>query len=88
MATTIMAWIALGLLAGYVATSQMNRHGEKLALDLGLGIIGAVTGGWLFRAYGPAGTTGLSLSGALVALFGAVVILTIGRIIRRPALRG
>lgn len=88
MLTAIIGWVALGLLTGYVATSQMNRHGESLAVDLGLGTAGAVAGGWLFRAYATAGASGLSLAGALVAVAGAAVLLVIARFVRRPALRG
>jgi uncharacterized membrane protein YeaQ/YmgE (transglycosylase-associated protein family) len=88
MFVEIMSWIVMGLLAGYVAASRMNRHGEGLTLDLGLGITGAVAGGWLFRAYGPASATGLSFWSAMAAVLGAVLLLAIGRVIRRPAFHG
>lgn len=88
MFVEIIGWIVLGLLAGYVATSRMNRHGEGLALDLGLGITGAVAAGWLFKAYGASGVTGLTLWSAMVAVLGAVVLLMIGRAVRRPVFHG
>jgi uncharacterized membrane protein YeaQ/YmgE (transglycosylase-associated protein family) len=88
MFVEIIGWIVLGLLVGSVASSRMNRHGEGLALDLGLGIAGAVAGGWLFKAYGASSVSGLSLWSAMVAVLGAVVLLVIGRVVRRPAFHG
>ena len=88
MFVEIIGWIALGLVTGYIASSQMNRHGEGLVLDLGLGTAGAMAGGWLFKAFSGSSVTGLSLWGAMVAVLGAMILLVIGRFIRRPAFRG
>jgi uncharacterized membrane protein YeaQ/YmgE (transglycosylase-associated protein family) len=84
----VFGWIMMGLITGYVASSQMNRHGEGLVLDLGLGAAGAMAGGWLFKVFSGSSVTGLSLWSAMVAVLGAVIVLVIGRIIRRPAFHG
>jgi hypothetical protein len=42
---SIIGWIILGLLAGFIASKIVNREGEGFFLDIGLGVIGAVVGG-------------------------------------------
>jgi uncharacterized membrane protein YeaQ/YmgE (transglycosylase-associated protein family) len=74
---SIIAWIVLGLISGFIASKIVNKRGEGLLLDIILGIIGAVVGGWLFHAFGAAGVTGLNLYSLLVAVAGAVVVLVI-----------
>jgi uncharacterized membrane protein YeaQ/YmgE (transglycosylase-associated protein family) len=74
---SVIAWIVLGLIAGYIASKIVNRAGEGLLLDILLGIVGAVIGGWLFRAFGMHGVTGLNLYSILVAIVGAIVLLVI-----------
>ena len=72
---SILAWIVLGLISGFIASKIVNKRGEGLLLDIVLGIIGALVGGWLFHAFGAAGVTGLNLYSLLVAVAGAVVVL-------------
>jgi len=79
---SILAWIVLGLIAGFVASKIINKRGEGLLLDIILGIIGALVGGWLFHAFGAAGVTGLNLYSLLVAVVGAVVVLVIYHALR------
>ena len=74
---SILAWIILGLLAGFVASKLVNKSGEGILLDIVLGIVGAVVGGYLFQTFGMAGVTGLNLYSILVAVVGAVVCLVI-----------
>ncbi|HVS77418.1 MAG TPA: GlsB/YeaQ/YmgE family stress response membrane protein [Steroidobacteraceae bacterium] len=74
---SIIAWIVLGLIAGFVASKIVNKRGEGLLLDIILGIIGALVGGWLFHAFGAAGVSGLNLYSLLVAVVGAIVVLVI-----------
>lgn len=88
MFVEIFGWGLLGLITGYIASSQVNRHGEGLVVDLGLGITGAVAGGWLFKIISSSSATGLSLWGSLMAVLGAMILLVIGRIVRRPAVHG
>jgi uncharacterized membrane protein YeaQ/YmgE (transglycosylase-associated protein family) len=74
---SIIAWIILGLIAGFIASKIVNKSGEGFLLDIVLGIVGAVVGGWLFRTFGMSGVTGLNLYSLLVAVAGAVVFLLI-----------
>jgi uncharacterized membrane protein YeaQ/YmgE (transglycosylase-associated protein family) len=72
---SILAWIVLGIVAGFLGSKIVNRTGEGLVLNLVLGIIGAIVGGWIFSFFGQAGVTGLNLYSLLVAVIGAVVAL-------------
>jgi uncharacterized membrane protein YeaQ/YmgE (transglycosylase-associated protein family) len=80
---SFLAWIVLGLLAGFIGSKIVNKSGEGLLLDIVLGIIGAVVGGWLFNTFGHAGVTGLNLYSLLVAVVGAVVVLVVWHAIKR-----
>lgn len=80
---SFLAWIVLGLLAGFIGSKLVNKRGEGLILDIVLGIVGAVVGGWLFRTFGAAGVTGLNLYSLLVAVIGAVVVLVVYHALRR-----
>jgi uncharacterized membrane protein YeaQ/YmgE (transglycosylase-associated protein family) len=72
---SFLAWIVLGLLAGFIGSKIVNKTGEGVFLDIVLGIVGAVVGGWLFNTFGASGVSGLNLYSLLVAVVGAVVIL-------------
>jgi len=78
-----LAWIVLGFIAGFIGSKLVNKSGEGLILDIVLGIIGAVVGGWLFGKFGAAGVTGLNLYSILVAVVGSVVVLVVYHMIRR-----
>ena len=72
---SIIAWIILGLLAGFIASQIVNRRGAGILLDIVLGIIGAIVGGWLFSLFGAHQVTGLNLYSLIVAIIGSVVVL-------------
>ena len=72
---SIIAWIVLGLVAGFIGSKIVNRTGEGLLLDIVLGIVGAVVGGFVFSAVGAAGVTGLNIYSLVVAVVGAVIVL-------------
>ena len=72
---SVLAWMALGLIAGLVASNILSRSGQGLLLDIVLGIVGAVVGGFLFTAIGATGVTGFNLYSMLVAIVGAIVVL-------------
>ena len=74
---SILAWIVLGLIAGFIGSKIVNRTGEGLFLDIILGVVGAVVGGWLFSMFGAAGVTGLNLYSFLVAIVGSIVVLVV-----------
>ena len=82
---SIFAWIILGLIAGFIGSKIVNKRGDGLILDLVLGIVGAIAGGWLFNTFGASGVTGLNLYSLLVAVVGAVVVLVVYHAIRRAA---
>jgi uncharacterized membrane protein YeaQ/YmgE (transglycosylase-associated protein family) len=74
---SIIGWLILGLISGFIASKIVNKTGEGLVLDIVLGIIGAVVGGWLFAAFGGTGVTGFNLYSMFVAVIGAVVVLVL-----------
>ena len=75
----------LGLIAGFIGSKLVNKTGKGLALDIVLGIVGAVIGGWLFSLFGMHGVTGLNIYSLIVAIVGAVVFLVVYDAIRRRA---
>jgi len=74
---SFVAWIVLGLIAGFIASKIVNKSGEGMLMDIVLGVVGAVIGGWLFHRFGMPGVTGLNLYSLLVAVIGAAVLLII-----------
>ena len=72
---SIIAWLVLGLIAGFIASKIVNKTGEGLWLDIVLGVVGAELGGWLFSLFGMSRVTGLNLYSLLVAVVGAVILL-------------
>jgi len=83
MQMSILAWIVLGLIAGFIGSKIVNKRGEGLVIDIVLGIIGALVGGWLFNEIGHAGITGFILYSMFVAVIGSVVVLLLYHAIRR-----
>lgn len=79
---SFIVWIVLGLIAGFIASKIINKRGEGLFLDIVLGVIGAVVGGWVFHVFGMSGVTGLNIYSLIVAVIGAVVVLVIYHAIR------
>jgi uncharacterized membrane protein YeaQ/YmgE (transglycosylase-associated protein family) len=73
----IFSWIILGLIAGFIASKIVDRQGSGLWLDIALGIIGALVGGFLFSFFGSTGVTGLDLWSMIVAVVGSIVVLLI-----------
>jgi uncharacterized membrane protein YeaQ/YmgE (transglycosylase-associated protein family) len=85
---SFIAWIVLGLIAGFIASKIVNKSGEGAFLDIVLGIVGAVVGGFLFQTFGMAGVSGVNLYSILVAVVGAIVFLVIYHaIVRRSGPR-
>jgi uncharacterized membrane protein YeaQ/YmgE (transglycosylase-associated protein family) len=72
---SVLGWILLGLIAGFIGSKIVNRSGQGFLLDIVLGIVGAVVGGYLFTAFGVTGVTGFNLYSMFVAVVGAVVVL-------------
>jgi uncharacterized membrane protein YeaQ/YmgE (transglycosylase-associated protein family) len=74
---SIIAWVVLGLISGFIASKIVNRTGEGIILDIVLGIVGAVAGGFLFHLVGATGVNGFNLWSMFVAVIGAIVVLGI-----------
>jgi uncharacterized membrane protein YeaQ/YmgE (transglycosylase-associated protein family) len=83
---SIFAWIILGLIAGWIGSKIVNRRGEGFFLDIVLGVVGALVGGFLFSLIGAEGVSGLNIYSLFVAIVGSVVVLVIYHfIVGRPA---
>jgi uncharacterized membrane protein YeaQ/YmgE (transglycosylase-associated protein family) len=80
---SILAWIVLGLIAGFIGSKLVNKSGEGVFLDIVLGIVGAVVGGWLFNFFGASGVSGVNLYSLLVAVIGSIVVLVLYHAVRR-----
>jgi uncharacterized membrane protein YeaQ/YmgE (transglycosylase-associated protein family) len=80
---SFLAWVVLGLIAGFIGSKIVNRRGEGIVLDALLGVVGAFVGGWLFRIFGAPGVNGLDLYSLLVAVIGSVVFLVLYHAFRR-----
>jgi uncharacterized membrane protein YeaQ/YmgE (transglycosylase-associated protein family) len=74
---SIIGWIVLGLISGFVASKIVNKSGEGALLDIILGIVGAIVGGFLFNQFGSAGVTGFNLYSMGVAIIGAIIVLVL-----------
>ncbi len=74
---SFIVWIVLGLIAGFIASKLVNKSGDGMLLDILLGVVGAVVGGWLFNMFGMAGVTGLNVYSLVVAVIGAAVFLIV-----------
>jgi uncharacterized membrane protein YeaQ/YmgE (transglycosylase-associated protein family) len=74
---SFIAWIVLGLLAGFIASKIVNKAGEGMLMDIVLGVVGAFLGGWLFNTFGMPGVTGLNMYSLLVAVVGAAIFLIV-----------
>ena len=65
----------LGLIAGFIGSKIVNKRGEGIVLDVVLGIVGAIVGGFLFTGFGSAGVTGFNLWSMIVSIVGAIIVL-------------
>ncbi len=72
---SIIGWLILGLIAGFIASKLYTGSGQGLVLNIVLGVVGAFVGGFLFDVLGGVGVTGFNLYSMVVAILGAVVVL-------------
>lgn len=82
---SILGWIVLGLIAGFIASKIVESRGQGFFINILLGIIGGMVGGWLFERFGETGITGFNLWSMFVAVIGAIVVLVVYHLIRRIA---
>jgi uncharacterized membrane protein YeaQ/YmgE (transglycosylase-associated protein family) len=73
----IISWIILGLIAGYIGGKVVDKRGQGFWLNMAVGIVGALIGGFLFSLFGAKGVTGLNLYSLVVAVIGSIVLLLI-----------
>ncbi|MFY9839623.1 MAG: GlsB/YeaQ/YmgE family stress response membrane protein [Xanthobacteraceae bacterium] len=73
----IISWIVLGLIAGFIGSKIVESEGQGLWLNVALGIVGALVGGFLFDLFGASGVTGLNIYSMIVAIVGSIVVLLI-----------
>jgi uncharacterized membrane protein YeaQ/YmgE (transglycosylase-associated protein family) len=83
---SFFAWIVLGLIAGFIGSKIVNHRGEGIFLDIILGIVGAIVGGWLFSALGGHPVSGVNIYSLFVAVIGSIVVLFVWHtLVRRKA---
>ena len=74
---SILGWLVLGLIAGFIASKIVNHSGAGILMDIVLGVVGAFVGGWLFTTFGGMPITGFNIYSMFVAVIGAVVVLVL-----------
>jgi uncharacterized membrane protein YeaQ/YmgE (transglycosylase-associated protein family) len=72
---SILSWILLGLIAGFIGSKIVNSQGQGFWLNIVLGIVGAIVGGFLFSLFGASGITGFNIYSVIVAVIGSIVVL-------------
>jgi uncharacterized membrane protein YeaQ/YmgE (transglycosylase-associated protein family) len=72
---SIIAWLILGLIAGFLGSKIVDSSGQDLILDIVLGVVGAMVGGFLFSLMGASPVTGLNVYSLVVAVIGSIAIL-------------
>jgi len=77
----LLAWIVVGLIAGFLASQVMKGHGSGLLGDILLGVVGAPLGGFLASALleMPDAVNGINLPSIVVAFIGAVILIALLR---------
>jgi uncharacterized membrane protein YeaQ/YmgE (transglycosylase-associated protein family) len=72
---SVLGWVIFGLITGFIASKVVNSKGEGCLINIALGVVGALVGGWIFTMIGGSGITGFNLYSMLVAIVGAIVVL-------------
>ena len=75
---SVISWIVLGLIAGWIASKIVGGSGQGFFLDLALGIVGALVGGFLYsEILGGPGVTGVNFGSIIVAIIGSIIVLVV-----------
>jgi uncharacterized membrane protein YeaQ/YmgE (transglycosylase-associated protein family) len=82
MFMTLMGWVALGLVTGFLANVIVFRKGEDRQLDVLFGVAGAVVGGLMYKLFGTAGATAFSTRNLLPAVIGAAAVVVIWHVVK------
>lgn len=79
---SILAWLLLGLISGFIGSRIVNSQGAGVLTHIVVGIVGAVIGGQLFTSFGSHGVTGFNVWSIAVAAVGSIVLLSLLNLIR------
>jgi uncharacterized membrane protein YeaQ/YmgE (transglycosylase-associated protein family) len=79
---TIIAWIVVGIIGGFIGSMVVNKRGQGILGDLLLGVVGAVLAGWVFRSFGRSVVTGINPDSILASAAGAIVVLVAYHLLR------
>jgi uncharacterized membrane protein YeaQ/YmgE (transglycosylase-associated protein family) len=84
--SNIIVWLILGGISGWIA-SKITGNDESMGIGLNLvvGIVGAVIGGWVVGIFGLGPATGLNLWSFIISILGAVVLLSIVSLFKRKS---
>ncbi|HEX4078848.1 MAG TPA: GlsB/YeaQ/YmgE family stress response membrane protein [Rhizomicrobium sp.] len=74
---SILGWIVFGLITGFIASRIVNRRGEGCIVNMALGFVGALVGGFIFRRIAGFNAFHFNLASMFVAVIGAIVVLLI-----------
>ena len=77
----ILLWIVFGAIAGWIASMIMASEGG-LVMDVVMGVIGAIVGGYIMEFLGQSGVSGFNLYSIVVAVIGACVVIYLGRMLK------
>ena len=83
---SMIVWILLGFILGLAASKAVSTTGEGTIVDILLGMVGAVIGGWMFALLGGGGATGFNIAtvySAGIASIGAIILLTLYHVFLR-----
>jgi len=82
---TILAWLVVGLIAGFFASRVMRGGGYGLIGDIIVGVVGALIGGWLATTllHMPNPVSGINVTSVIVAFVGAVILIAVLRLFSR-----
>jgi uncharacterized membrane protein YeaQ/YmgE (transglycosylase-associated protein family) len=84
MIINLLLWVLFGAAVGWVASMLMRSEGDHGFLgDTIIGIVGAVIGGFVSQLFGTGGVTGFDLRSFVIALLGALVLISVMRLGRR-----
>jgi uncharacterized membrane protein YeaQ/YmgE (transglycosylase-associated protein family) len=85
MIINLILWVIMGAIAGWLASLVMKTDAEQgAAANIIVGIVGALIGGFVSNALGGPGVTGLNLTSIVIATLGAIILLFVMRLFRRP----
>ena len=80
----LILWIIFGAIAGWIASMIMRTNsGQGLLMDVVMGVLGALLGGFIMDFFGQSGVTGFNLYSLLIAVLGAVVLIYVGRLFQK-----